>query len=263
MIPLREQELIRQRFAQDLMGPVKIDLFTVRPLPVYVPGRQECPTCPDMEQVLTELSRLSERIDLRVFELGTHRELEERYGVAMVPTAVVRGAVNRPVLFVGLPSGLLFPVLIETIVDVSREPPVPPPAIRRRLNRLKRTVRVRLFVLPDAPYCADMARVVEVLALSSPHLRAEIVAAGEFPALTERSGVRAVPAVVVEERPPLFGMLSPEELIEEALHAAERRAIAPRSAVFAIPPTATPLPARQEPGQPGQMRPSGLIIPHR
>lgn len=263
MIPLREQDLIRQRFAQDLKGPVKLDLFTVRPLPVYVPGRQECPTCPDMEQVLTEIARLSERIDLRVFELGKQRDLEERYGVTVAPTTVVRGSVNRPVLFVGLPARLLFPVLIETIVDVSGTPPVPPPAIRRRLNRLKRTVRVRLFVLPDAPYCAEMARVVEVLALASPHLRAEIIEAGEFPTLTERYAVRAVPATVVEDRPPLFGMLSPEELIEEAVHAAERRAIAPRSAVFAIPPTATPLPPRTEPGEPGQVRPSGLIIPNR
>jgi len=263
VIPLREQELIRQRFAQDLKGPVKIDLFTIRPLPVYVPGRQDCPTCPDMEQLLSELARLSPRIDLRVFELGKQRDLEARYGVTVVPTSVVRGAVNRPVLFAGLPARLLFPVLLETMVDVSGEPPVPPPGIRRRLNRLKRTVRVRLFVLPEAPYCAEMARVVEVLALASPHLRAEIIETGEFPTLAERYGVRAVPATVVEDRPPLLGMLSPEELVEEAVHAAERRAIAPRAAVFAIPPTATPLPARLEPSEPGQPRRSGLIIPSR
>ncbi len=263
MIPLREQELIRQRFAQDLKGPVKIDLFTVRSLPVYVPGRRECPTCPDMEQLLTEIARLSERIDLRIFELGKHRDLEERYGITEVPTGVVRGTLNRPVLFTGLPARLLFPVLIETIVDVSGEPPVPPPVIRRRLNRLKRTVRVRLFVLPEAPYCAEMARVVEVLALASPHLRAEIIEAGEFPALAERYGVRAVPAAVVEERPPLLGVITAEELVQEAVHAAEGRAIAPRATVFAIPPTATPLPARPEPSEPGQLRPSGLIIPSR
>jgi len=263
VIPLREQELIRQRFAQDLTGPVKIDLFTMRPLPVYVPGRQECPTCPDMEQVLTEISRLSDRIDLRVFELGRHRDLEERYGVTVAPTAVVRGPVNRPVLFVGLPSGRLFPALIETIVDVSREPPAPPPSIRRRLKRVKGLVRVRLFALPDAPYCAEMARVVEVIALASPHLRAEIIEAGEFPTLTERYGVRAVPATVVDERPPLLGMVSPDDLVEEIVHAAERHALTPRAAVSTVPPTATPLPSRREPSEPGQVRPSGLIIPNR
>lgn len=263
MIPLREQELIRQRFTRDLTGPVKIDLFTVRPLPVYVPGRQECPTCPDVEQLLTEISRLSDRIDLRVFELGRQRDLEERYGVTVAPSAVVRGPVNRPILFAGLPSGLLFPVLIETIVDVSREPPVPPPAIRRRLKRVKRPVRVRLFALPDAPYCAEMARVVEVLALAGPHLRAEIIEAGEFPTLVERYGVRAVPAIVVDDRPPLVGMVSADDLVEEIVHAAEQHALAPRSAVFTIPPTATPLPSRREPSESGQVRPSGLIIPNR
>ena len=45
MIPLKDQELIREKFAQELIGPVKIDLFTEREVGITVPGRQPCQYC--------------------------------------------------------------------------------------------------------------------------------------------------------------------------------------------------------------------------
>ena len=45
MIPLREQEYIRERFAQELAGKVKIDFFTQKASAIFVPGREERATC--------------------------------------------------------------------------------------------------------------------------------------------------------------------------------------------------------------------------
>ena len=52
MIPLREQEYLRERFARELEGKVKIDYFTQRPSPIYLPGREECATCEDTRKML-------------------------------------------------------------------------------------------------------------------------------------------------------------------------------------------------------------------
>jgi len=42
VIPLKDQELIRQKFAQELTGPVKIDFFTERETELVIPGRKTC-----------------------------------------------------------------------------------------------------------------------------------------------------------------------------------------------------------------------------
>ena len=41
MIPLREQEYIRQRFEQEMEGRVKIDYFTQKASSLIIPGREE------------------------------------------------------------------------------------------------------------------------------------------------------------------------------------------------------------------------------
>lgn len=265
MIPLRDQEVIRQRFEQDLKGPVKIDFFTQRPTAVFVPGREPCELCAETGQLLEEVAHLSPQIELRVHELGADRPLEQRYGIDKVPAIVVRGVVNRPVLFFGLPAAGLFPVLIESIVDASGPPPEPAPAVKRRLKRLKRPVRLQVFVLPAAPYCAEMARLAQELAIAAQHLRAEIIEVSQFPRLAEQHGIRAVPTTIIDGKVTLTGMLEPEALVGQAVRAAEHQTVPARSPLLSASAsqTSTPLPAPPAQERAGAVRPSGLIIPGR
>lgn len=269
MIPLSEQENIRERFREELKGPVKIDFFTRRPSAVFVPGREECPLCPQTGEMLSEIAHLATRIDLRVHDFGAGPALEERYGVERVPATVVRGVVNRPVLFTGIPTGNLFPVLMETIVAVSGDAPELPAAARRRLKRLKQRVRVQVFALPTAPYCAEQALVAIAVGLSSPHVRVEVIEVAEFPRLVEAHAIQSVPATVIEGTTTLTGLTEPDKLVEAIVHAAEHRAVAAPGRLFTATAagTSTPLPALAPPSapreEPGTVRPSGLFIPGR
>lgn len=270
MIPLRDQAAIRERFSKDLNGTVKIDLFTRRPSPVFIPGREECPSCPEVETIVREVAALSPKITLQEHELGQDRALEGRYGVEGAPTTVVRGAVNRPLLFRGRATGSLFPVLIEAIVDVSLPAMKPPPDLARRLNKLRRSVLLQVFVAPDALSCAEQARIAQVISLSSRLVRSETIEALEFPALCERLGVTAVPTTVIDRAHLIPGAFAPDALIEAALTAsatpAGRSVLGPRVVATGDRETLTPLPMQREAAHErpaGQPRPSGLIIPGR
>ncbi|MFQ5880249.1 MAG: hypothetical protein ACE5IZ_08770, partial [Dehalococcoidia bacterium] len=70
MIPLKDQELLRQRFAQELVNTVRIDFFTQRETGLVVPGREECQYCKPTRQMLEELAGLSDKIDLRTHYLS-------------------------------------------------------------------------------------------------------------------------------------------------------------------------------------------------
>ena len=70
MIPLRDQDLIRQRFQRDLKSRLRIDFFTQKPSSFYVPGR-ECRHCETVLAMLHEIAGLSPRISLTTHEFET------------------------------------------------------------------------------------------------------------------------------------------------------------------------------------------------
>ncbi len=88
MIPLREQDYIRDRFAQDLKGKVKIDYFTQKASALYVPGREECPQCEETRTLLEELAALHTNVSLTVHELADEPEQAQKLGIDKVPGIV-------------------------------------------------------------------------------------------------------------------------------------------------------------------------------
>ncbi len=55
MIPLRDQEILRERFQRELTSRVRIDYFTQRRSPLYVAGREACAYCEETRTLLEEM----------------------------------------------------------------------------------------------------------------------------------------------------------------------------------------------------------------
>ncbi len=148
MIPLKDQELLKRKFAQELTGPVKIDYFTVRETGLEVPGQRPCATCKPTGELLRELAGLSDLISLQVHILDEAREERLRFGVQWAPATVLRGAGNAFVIFYGLPSGTEFPAFVESIVDISRQEVSLSQESVDALRGLANEVTLRVFVTP-------------------------------------------------------------------------------------------------------------------
>ena len=261
MIPLREQEYIRELFHEQLTGPVKLEFFTQRRAPVFVPGREECQYCDDIQQMLEELSQLSDKVTLRVHELAKAPEEARKYRVTHVPATVLRGVLNRPLLLYGMPGGTLFPFLVEACVAVSASTSTSVPALKKKLKRIKRDLTVRVFTTMEDEEGGHLARQVAGIALESSRVRAEIVEIAEFPALAEQLKVETVPLTLIDNRVRLSGFVSPDEMLDQIVKAAETTTVTgpARLAGGGIPlgePSVDDL-------QRGEVRPSGLIIPRR
>jgi alkyl hydroperoxide reductase subunit AhpF len=148
LIPLQDQESIREKFSRDLVGTVKLDHFTQRQSALYVPGREECPTCDDTRLIMEELAALSDKITLNVYEFAQEREVASRLRVDKIPATVMRGGKNRPISFFGIPSGSEFPGFIDDIVDVSRGKADLAKETVKQLRKLKDDVWIQVFVTP-------------------------------------------------------------------------------------------------------------------
>ena len=148
MIPLKDQEAIRTKFAQELLGPVKIDYFTQKELDIVVPGRQPCAYCKPTREMLQEISALSDLISLRVHNLEDEREEAAKFGVERIPGIVLRGRNGAAFKFYGLPGGSEFASFLDMIVDISRSEVLFSEESVKSLRKLKEDVRVKVFVTP-------------------------------------------------------------------------------------------------------------------
>ncbi len=257
MIPLRDQEVIRERFRTELAGRVRIDYFTQRVSPLYVPGRQDCVMCEQTKTLLEELGALSDRVSLAVHELSEAKQQAAELGVDRVPGIVLRGQANRSLRYFGIPSGSVFPDFIETIIEASGTAPALQPETLKQLRKLKTDVRVQVLVAPTCPYCPAEMRTAYRLALQSPRVKVEVTEITEFPQMAQRFAVRAVPTTVIDDQVVLTGALDEATLLQVIMRAAEGRTIQAGEAKTG-PATVLQQPQQQGPvPSPG----SGLILP--
>ena len=120
MIPLKEQELLKQRFARDLHSRVRIDLFGEKSRSVYLPGRGDnSAMSEDVRKLLHELAGLSLRISLTTHDIDDDAEAAETLGVLRAPGIVLRGATNRALLYYGNPRMRQFIAFVEALVLVA------------------------------------------------------------------------------------------------------------------------------------------------
>jgi glutaredoxin-like protein len=214
LIPLREQEFLREKFSHELAGRVRIDFFTQKETSLLVPGRQPCQYCKPTRQMLEELSALSDRISLRQHIFEEDKQAVARFDVARIPAIVLHGGDGRWLKYYGLPGGYEFVTLVETIVDISRGISYLSDRVRKRLRKLENDVRIQVFVTPSCPHSPEMARLAYHMALQSPRISAEVIEAGEFPELSQRHQVRAVPTTVIDDKMSFSGAVSDQVLMD-------------------------------------------------
>jgi glutaredoxin-like protein len=258
MIPLKDQDAIRMKFAQQMLTPVKIDYFTQSEVDIIVPGRQPCAYCKPTREMLQELAALSDLISLRVHNVEEERAEAAKFGVERIPAIVLRGRSEVSFKLYGFPGGTEFPSFLDTIVDISRHEVLFSEASVKALSKIKEDVVVKVFVTPTCPYCPGMARAACQMALANPRIKAEVIEVSEFPDLAQRYNVSAVPLTVIGDRIAVPGAVPEDALVEQVLKAAGSPAAQPTD--VRGPTTA---PAAPGEGPPDRPRPggSGLILP--
>lgn len=120
LISDNDQQTIREHFESNLTGDVEIVLFTEPASPIIIPGQQPCETCEQTEELLKEVTTLSDKLSLTVHNIKDAKEEAESYKVDRVPAFVLKGASRGHVRYFGIPAGYEFSTLIADLVDVSK-----------------------------------------------------------------------------------------------------------------------------------------------
>jgi len=216
LIPLREQEFLREKFSRELISRVRIDFFTQKKTSLFVRHRQPCQYCKPTRQMLEELAALTDKISLHQHIFEEDKEAVAQYRVEGIPAIVLHVGDRHWLKYYGSPGGHEFVPLVETIVDISRGTNYLSAKIRKRLHKLKKDVRIQVFVTPACPHCSQMARLAYQVALESPRISTEVIEASEFPELGQRYQVRAVPTTVIDDKMSFAGAV-PDDLLVDTI----------------------------------------------
>lgn len=199
MISDQDKDLLRGVFNSELQNPVRILAFTKRSEKSSEPG-MECEFCNETEELMMELTSLSDKISVEFREYSPNDEMVQQLGIDKLPALILTSGDGKGVRYFGIPGGFEFSSLIADIVDVSRNTTDMTQDAREKVRNIDKDVHIQVFVTPTCPYCPSTVRLAHQMAIENPgHIQADAVEAAEFPHLVEKYGIDAVPTVVIND----------------------------------------------------------------
>jgi len=138
IIPENDREIIKKELA-DLSGKVKLINFN---------QDIECQFCRETKTLLTEISELSDKIALEIYNFITDSEMTNKYKIDKIPATVIMGEDDKGIRFYGIPSGYEFVTLLDTIKMVTAGQSGLGDKSREFLAQLKKPVHLQVFITP-------------------------------------------------------------------------------------------------------------------
>ncbi len=186
---------------------------------VYFTQELECRYCKETGGLLREVTALSDKLELEVYNFITDEEVTKRHNVDKIPATVILDHEGKDygIRYYGIPSGYEFATLLEDILMVSSGDSGLSPDTREALKNLENDVHMQVFVTPTCPYCPGAVKLSHQLAFESERVVADMVEATEFPHLSMKYNVRGVPRTIINEDHAVEGMVSEEMILSEVM----------------------------------------------
>ncbi len=148
LISEQDKADLKRRFRKELKKDVTINFFTTTPSPLTLPGR-DCPTCPQTQELLEDLTSLSPKLHLERYDFFSRTKERDDYGVERIPAIVMEADGSSRLKYYGIPAGYEFATLLEGIITLSRS--VSPLALetRKKLRKVNQPVHIQVFVTPS------------------------------------------------------------------------------------------------------------------
>lgn len=134
-----EDEIEIKKRLEEIENNVKLILFT---------QSLNCESCPETETLLRELSKLSDKLTLEIFNPHVDREKAEQYNVTLTPTLILEGERDYGIRFLGLPGGYEFASLLEDLIAVGKRTSGLSEASREKVQAVTEPLNLKVFVTP-------------------------------------------------------------------------------------------------------------------
>ena len=124
---------------EELNNSVKMIVFT---------QETECMYCKETRNLAEELSELSDKISLEVYDFVADKEIADKYKIDKIPATIVMGEEDYGIRFFGIPSGYEFASLLQSVKMIGSGDSGLSPESREFLKNLEKDLHFQVFVTP-------------------------------------------------------------------------------------------------------------------
>ena len=144
----KDQDALREKFDLEVRKDVYLTLFTQKQTGLIVPGR-ECRYCGETQQLMEEVTSLSPKLHLDIYDYYNNPEDAQAMGVERIPAIILGANGQSNAKFYGIPLGYEFATLIEDIIILAKGQSPLKLDTRKKLRKLKEKVHIQVFVTPN------------------------------------------------------------------------------------------------------------------
>ncbi len=185
----------------------------------------ECPFCKEAVGLAQEVTGLSDKLSVEVYDLKKDGPKAVEYRVDKTPGFVIAGDRDYGIRFYGVPAGFEFSTLLGLVELVGGRNGGLRPETRTKLASLASQVDIQMFVTLTCPVCPVAAVGAARFALESDRVSVSVIDATEFQQLADLYNVMAVPRTVLNRGHAFEGLLPEEKLVDEITGSAVSLAI--------------------------------------
>jgi len=171
--------------------------------------------CANIEDILKELSELSDKIKVEKHVFEEEKELADKMEVEMAPSIVVKTDKGYGIKYYGVPAGYEFSSLVEDINDIGTGIISVEDEAREMIMSIDKPVHIRVFITPTCPYCPAAVRTAHKFAMLNENIKADMVESYEFSDFSNKYDVSSVPRIVINEDHHFVGAYPDKEYAKE------------------------------------------------
>ncbi len=138
MMSDKDRKAVAEQLAE-LNNSVKMIVFT---------QETECMYCKETRNLAEELSELSDKISLEVYDFVADKEIADKYKIDKIPATIVMGEEDYGIRFFGIPSGYEFASLLQSVKMIGSGDSGLSEESRDFLKNLKQDLHFQVFVTP-------------------------------------------------------------------------------------------------------------------
>ena len=195
-----------------LLNPVKLIFFS---------QKKGCSTCKQQLSLLKELSALSDKLDLTMYDMVLHGDEALKYKIDKTPATIVMDDSDFGIRFFGMTTGYEFTSLLEAIVMISLNRSGLEPEIEALVRTIKEPVHLQVMTTLTCPYCPKMVHTAHQFAFINQNIRSDMVESAEFPHIVKRYDVSGVPKTIINEVHSFEGAVPPPAAYMKILEAVD------------------------------------------
>jgi len=210
LLPEEHKQHVKEELSQRLVNKVKLVVFT---------QETECPFCKETRELIQEMSELSDKIEVAVYDFMKDKDQAALYKVDKVPALVILGEKDYGIRYYGLPFGYEFQTLMEDLVAVSNRNSGLSETTRDLLKTVDKPVHIQVLVTLTCPYCPIIAGMAHKFTMENDLIKADVIDVNEFLQIGIKYNVMGVPKTVINEKVEFLSVVPEEVFVGHVLDA--------------------------------------------